>query len=34
MGTQNQSDYQNAPGTDDEVNRAIEEAEKSRKHFQ
>ena len=34
MSTQNQSDCQNAPDTDDEVNRAIEMAEKSRKHFQ
>lgn len=34
MITQNQSDCQNTPLTDDEINCAIEMAEKSRKHFQ
>ena len=34
MSIQNQSDRQNTPCTDDDINRAIEEAEKSRKHFQ
>lgn len=34
MDTSNQSDHQNTPLTDDEVNRAIQEAEKSSKHFQ
>lgn len=34
MSTLNQSNYQNTLLTDDEINRAIEMAEKSRKHFQ
>ena len=34
MNTQNQSDCQNTPLTDDEITQAIEMAEKSRKHFQ
>ena len=34
MSEQNQPDHQNTPCTDDDINRAIEMAEKSRKHFQ
>ena len=34
MSTQNQSDCQNTPLTDDEINRAIEEAENARDSFQ
>lgn len=34
MSTQNQSNHQNTPLADDEINREIEMAEKSREHFQ